>query len=95
MYQGRIQMNKEENQVTEALHDVYPDYPLTKTQLGIFIESQAYAGTTIYNIPFLFKISDKVDINRLKTAIEKTIDAHPYVKMTLFLKKEQKKRYLG
>ncbi|MGN0154558.1 MAG: amino acid adenylation domain-containing protein, partial [Lachnospiraceae bacterium] len=66
-------------------YELYSDYPLTQTQNGIFVECVANAGTTIYNIPSLFKLSDKVDIQRLKIAVEQTIDAHPYVKTTLFL----------
>ena len=66
-------------------YEVYPDYPLTQTQNGIFVECVANVGTTIYNIPYLFKLSDKVDLQRLKTAVEQTINAHPYVKTTLFL----------
>lgn len=69
----------------EEAYEVCSDYPLTQTQRGIFVESVANAGTTIYNIPFLFRLSDKVDLQRLKTAVENTINAHPYVKTTLFL----------
>ena len=31
-------------------YELYPDYPLTQTQNGIFVECVANAGTTIYNI---------------------------------------------
>ncbi|MGN0342742.1 MAG: amino acid adenylation domain-containing protein [Roseburia sp.] len=76
-----FEQSVEESRDKAALLD---DYPLTQTQIGIFVECQTHPGTTIYNIPYLFKISDKVDTERLKTAVEKTIDAHPYVKITLF-----------
>ncbi|MCI6098201.1 MAG: amino acid adenylation domain-containing protein, partial [Selenomonadaceae bacterium] len=66
-------------------YEVYPDYPLTQTQKGIFVDSMANAGTTIYNIPSLFRLSDMVELPRLKAAVEQAIDAHPYVKTTLFL----------
>ncbi|MGM9579993.1 MAG: amino acid adenylation domain-containing protein, partial [Anaerovibrio sp.] len=69
-------------------YDVYPDYPLTQTQNGIFVESVANAGTTVYNIPYLFRLSDRVDLPRLKAAVEHAIEAHPYVKTTLFLNEQ-------
>lgn len=66
-------------------YDILSDYPITQTQSGIFVECAANPGSTIYNIPYLFKLSDKVDIYRLKSAVESTINAHPYIKTKLFL----------
>ena len=69
-------------------YDILPDYPITQTQSGIFVECAANPGSTIYNIPYLFKLSDKVDIERLKAAVESAINAHPYLKTKLFLNKD-------
>ena len=66
-------------------YDILPDYPITQTQNGIFVECAANPDSTIYNIPYLFKLSNKVDTDRLKRAVESTINAHPYVKTKLFL----------
>lgn len=66
-------------------YEVLADYPITQTQNGIFVECAANPGSTIYNIPYLFKLSDKVDTDRLKTAVENTINAHPYIKTKLFI----------
>lgn len=60
-------------------------YPLTQTQNGIFVECAANPGSTIYNIPFLFRLGEHVDLQRLKKAIEETVEAHPYIKTTLML----------
>lgn len=60
-------------------------YPLTQTQNGIFVECAANPGSTIYNIPFLFCLGENVDLGRLKKAVEETVEAHPYVKTTLYL----------
>ena len=60
-------------------------YPLTQTQNGIFVECAANPGSTIYNIPFLFHLGENVDLQRLKKAIEETVEAHPYIKTTLML----------
>ncbi len=60
-------------------------YPLTQTQNGIFVECAANPGSTIYNIPFLFHLGENVDLQRLKKAIEETVEAHSYIKTTLML----------
>ena len=60
-------------------------YPLTQTQNGIFVECAANPGSTIYNIPFLFRLGENVDLQRLKKAIEETVEAHSYIKTTLML----------
>ena len=60
-------------------------YPLTQTQNGIFVECAANPGSTIYNIPFLFRLGENVDLQRLKKAVEETVEAHPYIKTTLTL----------
>lgn len=60
-------------------------YPLTQTQNGIFVECAANPGSTIYNIPFLFRLGENVDLQRLKQAVEETVEAHPYIKTTLIL----------
>lgn len=65
--------------------EILADYPITQTQNGIFVECAANPDSTIYNIPYLFKLSDKVDTDRLKTAVENTINAHPYLKTKLFI----------
>ncbi|MGN1467967.1 MAG: amino acid adenylation domain-containing protein [Ruminococcus sp.] len=38
-----------------------------------------------YNIPCLYKLGKNVDLNKLKSAVECTINAHPYIKTKLFL----------
>lgn len=60
-------------------------YPLTNTQAGVFIDCTANMGTTVYNIPYLFKLDPKTDLEKLKKAIEKTVQAHPYLKVRLFM----------
>ena len=66
-------------------YDVRSDYPVTQTQNGIFVECMNDPDSTVYNIPALFRLSDKLDTVRLKKAVEDAINAHPYVKTELFL----------
>mgnify|MGYP002224060376 CR=1 FL=1 len=64
----------------ESKREVQESYPLTNTQEGIFIECTANMGSTIYNIPYLLKLDNKVDLDRLAEAIDSTVEAHPYLK---------------
>ncbi len=66
-------------------YDILEDYPLSKTQEGIFAECVANPGTTMYNIPLLLKISKGLDLERLKASIVKAIDAHFFLRTRLFL----------
>lgn len=63
---------------------IQEDYPLTETQKGIFVECISSPDTTIYNIPVLVKLSENINIDKLKDSIIKAIDCHSYVKTTLF-----------
>lgn len=70
---------------TIGSHEVQEFYPLTNTQAGVFIDCTANMGTTVYNIPYLLKLSRNIDIYKLKNAVEQTIQAHPYLKVQLFM----------
>ncbi len=72
----------------KEVFELLEDYPLTQTQNGIFVECAANPDSTIYNIPFLFKLDEKVELSRLKAAIEETVAAHPYIKATLQMDEE-------
>lgn len=65
-------------------YELQQDYPLTQTQMGIFVECSSDRDSISYNIPVLFKLGAGVDADRLSTAVKAAIDAHPYAKTTLF-----------
>ena len=65
-------------------YEIRERYPLTNAQLGVFADSAANPGSTVYNIPSLFELDANVDIHRLKKAVEDAVEAHPYLKMQLF-----------
>ncbi|MBO5500608.1 MAG: amino acid adenylation domain-containing protein, partial [Clostridia bacterium] len=65
-------------------YEIGERYPLTNAQLGVFADSAANPGSTVYNIPSLFELDANVDIHRLKKAVEDAVEAHPYLKMQLF-----------
>ena len=58
-------------------------YPLTNAQIGVFADSAANPGSTVYNIPTLFELDPHVDLVRLKDAVEAAVQVHPYLKMQL------------
>jgi len=65
-------------------HDVLPDYPITQTQKGVFVECSMNCDSTAYNIPMLLKADDSLDPEKLKRSVCTAINAHPYLKTTLF-----------
>ena len=67
------------------LDTIQKDYPLTKTQEGIYVESLAHPSSTIYNVPLLEKLDKKIRLEKLKTSIIKAINNHPYLKSKLVL----------
>ncbi len=70
-----------------TVYEKQADYPITENQNGIFVECMAKPESTMYNIPVLVKLSDKVELPRLAAAVKAAFDAHPYVKTTLFTDK--------
>ena len=58
--------------------------PLSKVQYGLYVECVAHQGEACYNIPYLYTLDGSLDENKLKTAIEVAVKAHP----TLFTRIE-------
>ena len=50
-------------------YEIKSDYPITRTQNGIFVACIASPDTTMYNIPFLVSLGGGVDIPRLEKAV--------------------------
>ncbi len=73
-----------EKQDVEAF-EILKDYAITGNQEGIFVESMAHPESTIYNIPALLELSDKVDLERLRKAVADAVAAHPYIKTRLLM----------
>ncbi|MBQ7558079.1 MAG: amino acid adenylation domain-containing protein, partial [Lachnospiraceae bacterium] len=67
----------------EQTYEVRKEYPLTMSQMGIFLESIRYMGSTVYNIPYLYRLDASVDMEKLKTALQEVFAAHPGLFMTM------------
>jgi hypothetical protein len=48
-------------------------YPLSQTQAGIFVECLRFPDTTVYNIPYLYRLDEGVDMGRLKEAVAQAL----------------------
>jgi len=51
--------------------------PLKKSQYGLYVECAQHPGEAYYNIPYLYTFDGSLDEDRLKTAIETAVAAHP------------------
>ncbi|MBR6889323.1 MAG: AMP-binding protein, partial [Selenomonadaceae bacterium] len=65
-------------------YELQNDYPLSRTQQDIFVEYDAAPDDTTYNLPILLPLDSSIDLARLQRAIVAAINAHPYLKATLF-----------
>ena len=65
--------------------EISEEYPVTKTQEGIYFETVSHPDTTIYNIPTLLKLGDGIEPGRLRRAIAETVNAHPYLMTSFFI----------
>lgn len=66
--------NAKDNSVDYTVRD---EYPLTGTEKYF---AYVMRGNTTSNLPFLFRLSKKIDLTKLKKSIEKLMDIHPELK---------------
>ena len=55
-------------------------FPLTENQLGVYYECMQSSGEVKYTMPAIARFDHDIDAEKLKEAIIKAIDAHPYLK---------------
>lgn len=58
-------------------------YPLTQTQFGIYSECLMNPESTMYNIPYSYRMDKAIGADRLVAAAKSVIDAHASVKCTI------------
>ena len=51
--------------------------PLSRSQLGIYTECVQHPGEDVYDQPFLYKLGQGVDLQKLREAFLQALDAHP------------------
>ena len=78
-------------QVSYALQK---DYPLSQTQLGIYVECMSRQGEVAYNNGILFQLNLGIDADQLSKACEMMVEAHPFIKTRLFVDSQGNPRQL-
>lgn len=76
----------------ESVYGRQEDYPLSQTQTGIYVECMGRPGEAAYNNPRLYRLDPSVDMERLASAIEAVVAAHPYIKTRLFVTEDGEPR---
>lgn len=51
--------------------------PLSQSQMGIYVESIQHPNSFVYHMPFLYTLDKAIDLERLRAALYRVIDAHP------------------
>ncbi len=57
--------------------------PLTQTQLGVYYDYVKHPEERTYNIPSLTRFPQSVTAGQLKEAVEKVLNAHPYLNVKI------------
>ena len=70
------------------------DYPLSQTQLGIYVESISRHEEVAYNNGMLFQLNPAIDAEQFSKACETVVEAHPYIKTRLFVDSQGNPRQL-
>ena len=70
------------------------DYPLSQTQLGIYVECMSRQGEVAYNNGMLFQLNPAIDADQLSKACETVVEAHPFIKTRLFVDSQGDPRQL-
>ncbi len=65
-------------------------YPLTQTQMGIYVECMKHPEATFYNLPGVFPLNADTDVEKLCGAVRRVVDAHPSVKCAIRADEEGK-----
>lgn len=58
-------------------------YPLTQTQLGIYVECMMNPDSVFYNLPGSFTFDRTMDVEKLCAGVRKVLDAHASVKCSI------------
>ena len=58
-------------------------YPLTKTQMGIYLESLTGGNKETYTLPYMARAAEGVTAEQLVAAVRKVFDTHPAMKYVI------------
>lgn len=96
-----IYVNRTPKKIAEAcahtekvIYAQQEDYPLSQTQLGIYVECMSRKGEVAYNNGMLFQLNPNIDVDLFSKACEAVVEAHPYIKTRLFVDSQGNPRQL-
>ena len=58
-------------------------YPLTRTQMGIYLEAMTGGSTTTYTASYLMKVAESITPEELIAAVKKVVASHPSMKYVI------------
>jgi surfactin family lipopeptide synthetase A len=73
------------SQVVNKKRQHQEDYALSGVQRVAYTICSANEGKAVFNVPYLFKLDEKIDMKRLAEAIEKMVCLHPAFGTHLFV----------
>ena len=77
---GRGGEFSEDGQTSNGEREKREKYPLTQTQLGIYVECMMNPDSVFYNLPGSFTFDSSMDVEKLCDSVRKVLDAHASVK---------------
>lgn len=78
---------QKKSEVQEKPHKNF--YPLSKTQLGVYLDCMKNPYSTVYNIPSILTFPKTVDADKLADSVKQVIKAHPYIMTHLSIDNEE------
>ncbi|AMD17809.1 hypothetical protein TL18_07125 [Methanobrevibacter sp. YE315] len=95
LVESKTSKNKENLSAREK-EEMAKSHDLTPFQRRLLIDQSCEFNSTVWNIPFLFSLDEEVDAERLREALQKTIDNHQVLSTTLEIDGEAhiKQRYI-
>ena len=82
-----IEINEGYENIIDKIDDNEPQYyELTPNQLGVYFDCVKDFEKVNYNLPKFIDFGDDIDENRLKSAIIKAINYHPYLKTRIVMR---------
>ena len=74
-----LSVKTEKAEIQEKLDE----YPLSQSQMGVYLDCMKDPGSVRYNIPFMLSLPADTNIEKLHEAVCTIIDAHPAVKIRI------------
>ncbi len=81
--QALLRESEQKKEQDEEEIEEQAGYPLSGSQLGVYLDCLKRPDALIYNIPMRVDMPEGIDAQKLKQATEAVIDAHPILKMRL------------